>query len=179
MVAFPGRSRDRGLPNAGAVPKRSGIHCGRLASTSHGVILDYDATGNIVSIEVLDASRRVEEPRKVTVETEGSAGLVSGDASIAVTVPQFIQCSARCVRLCFPSFAAPGAPHACGYVALSELRCCRSNCRSPYELRWPASMKSRGGSRLPEPVPDCTMCGGKLQPRWQARRRSEPPRLRT
>jgi len=25
-----------------------------------GVILDYDATGNIVSIEVLDASRRVE-----------------------------------------------------------------------------------------------------------------------
>ena len=36
-----------------------------------GVILDYDAMGNIVSIEVLDASRRVEEPRKVTVETEG------------------------------------------------------------------------------------------------------------
>jgi len=36
-----------------------------------GVILDYDATGNIVSIEVLDASRRVEEPRKVTVETDG------------------------------------------------------------------------------------------------------------
>ena len=26
---------------------------------------------NIVSIEVLDASRRVEEPRKVTVQTEG------------------------------------------------------------------------------------------------------------
>ena len=36
-----------------------------------GVILDHDAAGNIVSIEVLDASRRVEEPRKVTVETEG------------------------------------------------------------------------------------------------------------
>ncbi len=36
-----------------------------------GVILDYDAAGNIVSIEVLDASRRVEEPRKVTVHTEG------------------------------------------------------------------------------------------------------------
>jgi hypothetical protein len=28
------------------------------------------AAGNIVSIEVLDASRRVEEPRKVTVHTE-------------------------------------------------------------------------------------------------------------
>ena len=36
-----------------------------------GVILDYDATGNIVAIEVLDASRRVEEPRKVTVQTDG------------------------------------------------------------------------------------------------------------
>ena len=32
-----------------------------------GVILDYDAAGNLVSIEVLDASRRVEEPGKVTV----------------------------------------------------------------------------------------------------------------
>ena len=36
-----------------------------------GVILDYDAAGNIVSIEVLDASRRVEEPRSVTMHTEG------------------------------------------------------------------------------------------------------------
>ena len=35
-----------------------------------GVILDYDVGGNIVSIEVLDASRRVEEPRKVTLHTE-------------------------------------------------------------------------------------------------------------
>ena len=34
-----------------------------------GVILDYDANGNIVSIEVLDASKRVEEPGKVTIET--------------------------------------------------------------------------------------------------------------
>jgi len=34
-----------------------------------GVILDYDSSGNIVSIEVLDASKRVEEPGKVTIET--------------------------------------------------------------------------------------------------------------
>jgi YD repeat-containing protein len=34
------------------------------------VILDYDAAGNVVSIEVLDASRRVEEPGRVTVHTE-------------------------------------------------------------------------------------------------------------
>jgi uncharacterized protein YuzE len=36
-----------------------------------GVILDYDAGGNLVSIEVLDASKRVEEPRSVTLETQG------------------------------------------------------------------------------------------------------------
>jgi YD repeat-containing protein len=35
-----------------------------------GVILDYDAAGNIVSIEVLDASQHVEDPGNVTVHTE-------------------------------------------------------------------------------------------------------------
>lgn len=30
-----------------------------------GVILDYDRDGNIVGIEILDASKRVEDPRKV------------------------------------------------------------------------------------------------------------------
>jgi uncharacterized protein YuzE len=33
-----------------------------------GVILDYDATGNIVSLEILDASRRVVEPTKMIYE---------------------------------------------------------------------------------------------------------------
>jgi len=32
-----------------------------------GVILDYDDQGNLISIEVLDASTRVEEPRSVTL----------------------------------------------------------------------------------------------------------------
>ena len=32
-----------------------------------GVILDYDAEGNLVSVEVLDASLRVEEPHSVTI----------------------------------------------------------------------------------------------------------------
>lgn len=36
-----------------------------------GVILDYDAGGNLVSIEVLDASKRVEEPSSVTLATHG------------------------------------------------------------------------------------------------------------
>ena len=35
-----------------------------------GVIIDYDASGNIVAIEVLDASQRVEEPQRVMVNTE-------------------------------------------------------------------------------------------------------------
>jgi YD repeat-containing protein len=36
-----------------------------------GVILDYDAAGNLVSIEVLDASARVHEPHSVTLATHG------------------------------------------------------------------------------------------------------------
>ena len=36
-----------------------------------GIILDYDDAGNLLSIEVLDASRRVEEPRSVIFSTNG------------------------------------------------------------------------------------------------------------
>jgi len=32
-----------------------------------GVILDYDADGNVVGLEVLNASRRVENPREYAV----------------------------------------------------------------------------------------------------------------
>lgn len=32
-----------------------------------GVILDYDGEGNLVSLEILDASRRVEDPHTVTL----------------------------------------------------------------------------------------------------------------
>ena len=33
-----------------------------------GVILDYDSDGNILSIEILDASKRVEEARSIQFE---------------------------------------------------------------------------------------------------------------
>ena len=36
-----------------------------------GVILDYDAEGNLVGIEILDASRRVSEPRRVDFQVAG------------------------------------------------------------------------------------------------------------
>ena len=36
-----------------------------------GVILDYGEAGNLLSIEVLDASQRVEEPRSVTFSMNG------------------------------------------------------------------------------------------------------------
>lgn len=36
-----------------------------------GVILDYDISGDLVSIEILDASSRVGETRRIEFETTG------------------------------------------------------------------------------------------------------------
>lgn len=36
-----------------------------------GVILDYDEEGNLVSLEILDASTRVTEARRIEFETTG------------------------------------------------------------------------------------------------------------
>jgi uncharacterized protein YuzE len=38
-----------------------------------GLILDYDAAGDIVSLEVLDASRRVTEPTEMVYQVAGSS----------------------------------------------------------------------------------------------------------
>jgi uncharacterized protein YuzE len=39
-----------------------------------GVILDYDANGNLVSLEILDASRRVNVPSKIEYQVSPLAG---------------------------------------------------------------------------------------------------------
>jgi uncharacterized protein YuzE len=36
-----------------------------------GLILDFDADGNIISMEILDASRRVSEPREMIYRLSG------------------------------------------------------------------------------------------------------------
>ena len=36
-----------------------------------GVILDYDERGDLVSLEILDASKRVTEARRIEFETTG------------------------------------------------------------------------------------------------------------
>jgi uncharacterized protein YuzE len=36
-----------------------------------GIILDYDEEGNLVSLEILDASRRVSDTRRIEFETTG------------------------------------------------------------------------------------------------------------
>lgn len=38
-----------------------------------GVILDYDAEGNLVSMEILDASIRVNQPTQMVYELAGAA----------------------------------------------------------------------------------------------------------
>jgi len=39
-----------------------------------GVILDYDTSGNLVSLEILDASRRVTLPSKIEYQVSPAAG---------------------------------------------------------------------------------------------------------
>ena len=52
----------------------SGAYGGKLLPETLGsgcAFLDYDADGNLLSLEVLDASQRVEEPTRVTFSSQG------------------------------------------------------------------------------------------------------------
>jgi len=44
---------------------REGVSVAESAEDGPGVILDYDEQGNLVSLEILDASKRVTEARRV------------------------------------------------------------------------------------------------------------------
>ena len=53
------------------------LRAGTIAESDEdkpGVILDYDEAGNLLSIEVLDASQRVEEPGTGTFSLSGQRG---------------------------------------------------------------------------------------------------------
>jgi len=52
---------------------KEGVQVSESDEDKPGVILDYDDKGDLVSIEILDASRRVTETHKIEFETVESA----------------------------------------------------------------------------------------------------------
>lgn len=50
---------------------RDGVPVAESEEGRPGLILDYDAAGQVISIEILDASRRVTEARRVDFEIVG------------------------------------------------------------------------------------------------------------
>jgi len=48
---------------------RDGVPVAESDEDKPGVILDFDEQGNLISLEILDASRRVGEPRRIEFQT--------------------------------------------------------------------------------------------------------------
>ena len=54
-----------------SVVLKEGVRVAESDEDKPGVILDYDAAGDLVSLEILDASRRVTETGRVEYQTTG------------------------------------------------------------------------------------------------------------
>jgi uncharacterized protein YuzE len=52
-----------------SVVLKEGVQVSESDEDKPGVILDYDEQGDLVSLEILDASRRVTETRKIEFES--------------------------------------------------------------------------------------------------------------
>jgi uncharacterized protein YuzE len=52
-----------------SVVLKEGVSVSESDEDKPGVLLDYDAQGDLVSLEILDASRRVTETRRIEFET--------------------------------------------------------------------------------------------------------------
>jgi uncharacterized protein YuzE len=54
-----------------SVVLKEGVTVAESDEGKPGVILDYDAVGDLISLEILDASRRVTEAGRVEYQTTG------------------------------------------------------------------------------------------------------------